>query len=98
MRVIEEAVELKSLRAFGRARTGKRVGVGVRGRREEGGMDALKNKFKRAPVEFEPYEHEVHQRSREMRNSTRRGLSGSIEFVIGLHFFLISIQKDNKPK
>ena len=54
VRVIEGTVESNSLRAFGRARVGRRAGSGPAGRGEGGEMDALKNKFKRTSVEFEP--------------------------------------------
>ena len=54
VRVIEAVAELNFLRAFGRARAGKRVGGGLRRGGEGGQMDALRNKFKRTSVEFEP--------------------------------------------
>ena len=54
VRVIEAAVKLNFQRAFGRATVGKRAGGGPAGRRGGGEMDALKNKFKRTSVEFEP--------------------------------------------
>lgn len=49
------AVKLRFLRAFGRVGGGERVGdgfVGKGGKEEE--LDALRNKFKRTSVEFEP--------------------------------------------
>ena len=55
VRVIEEVVESNLLRAFGRAKVGKRAGGGPAGEGGEGGeMDALRNKFKTTSVEFEP--------------------------------------------
>ena len=51
VRVIQPVVELSLLRAFGRRRVGKRAGGDpVR----KGEADALRNKFKRTRVEFEP--------------------------------------------
>lgn len=54
VRVIEAVVELNLSRAFGRARVGKRARDGPARRGGGGEMDALKNKFKRTSVEFEP--------------------------------------------
>ena len=97
VRVIEAVVKSNFLRAFGRARAKKRAGSGPAGEGEEcGEMDALRNKFKRTSVEFEPQltrgaspvtcDAEVNIHSGVAGGSNER-------FLTGLHFPFLSQYK-----